>query len=298
MAEEIPRGHQKLSLEVGGRTREAILFLPNSYDKAKPIPLVIALHGMGGSALNALKETEWSVKAAKENFIVVYPEGTRPDGKKPPSLGRNPQAWNDGSGRFYAGEQKIDDVEFIRALIAKLRVEYTIDPKRIYVTGFSNGASMTSRLGAELSDQIAAIAPHSGACWNTNLKVKPGLSLLYITGTADTLNPLEGGFPKLALGGKDQGGEKKPPVQEQIDKWLTALACAKTPASDETKEGVRTRKYGPGETSTLEFITIDGLGHHWAGGKSQSPEFLVGKNTKKLNATDTVYEFFKKHPRP
>ncbi len=295
-AQAIPEGHVVLTLLVGDLERECLVHLPPGYDKTKPVPLVISFHGGGGTGINAMKETGWSAKADAEGFIVAYPEGVRPDAVKPPSLRNNMQTWNDGSGRFYSAEQKIDDVAFIRVLIEKLSVNYAIDQRRIFATGFSNGASMAFRVGAELADRIAAVAPHSGACWSETVKPSRAISLCYLTGTADTLNPLDGGFPKLALGGKDQGGKPKPPVIDSILKWAKTLGCPETPVQDDTKNGVRTRGFGPGrDGAEVVFITIEGLGHNWAGGVGQAPEFMVGKNTDKLKATDVIWNFFQVH---
>ncbi len=297
--QSIPEGHVQLKLQVGGLERRCLVQLPPAYDRRKLVPLVIMLHGMGGTAANAMRETGWSAKADTEGFIVAYPEGTRPDASKPPSLRGNPQAWNDGSGRFYAAEHNVDDVAFLRVLIEKLSADSAVDPRRIFVAGFSNGASMAFRAGAELADRIAAVAPHSGANWTEVVQPARGISLCYLTGTADTLNPMDGGFPKLAFGGRDQGGKPKPAVGVSIAKWTTALGCSEAPAQDETNNGVRTRRYGPGhDGAEVLLITIEGLGHNWAGGVGQAPEFLVGKNTDKLKATDAVWDFFAKHPAP
>lgn len=293
-----PAGHQRIVISSDGRNREFILYVPPLYEKSKAVPLVVMLHGMGGTAMNAHKETSWSAKAEAEMFIVAYPEATRPDSNATPSLRNNPQAWNDGSGRFHASEQEIDDVGFIRSMLDRITADYNIDTKRIYVAGFSNGASMTFRVGAELTDRIAAISPNAGACWAKELKLSGSLSLCYITGTSDTLNPIDGGNPKLPFGGKNQEGPRKPPVQNTIDKWVSALGGLPHAKSDINKDGVRTRYF---ETShhgvEVEYITVDGLGHHWAGGTSQAPEFLVGKNTKKMKATEVVWEFFVAHPK-
>jgi len=295
---ELPKGHQRLNLSVGDREREAILYVPPTYRKSVEVPLVLMLHGMGGTATNSINETGWSKKADEAMFIVVYPEATRPDAESPPSFRTNPQAWNDGSGRFHAAEQQIDDVAFIEALIDHVVKDYAIEPKRIYVAGFSNGASMAFRVGAELPSAVAAIAPNAGACWMEKLQLSHGVSLCYITGTADSLNPLEGGVPKLAIGGRDRGGLKKPAVQQTIEKWVQALECDGKPERDTTTDGVRVRRYGKGrDGAEVDFTTVEGLGHHWAGGVSSAPEFLVGKNTKHLNATDVVWEFFSSHPK-
>lgn len=298
-AQGVPPGHEQLTLTVGGLERRCLIHLPAGYDQSKPVPLLIVFHGAGGTAINAKNETGWSAKADIDRFIVAYPEGVRPDVAKPPSFRNNMQSWNEGSGRFYSAEQKIDDVAFIRAVIEKLSADYAIDQRRIFATGFSNGASMAFRVGAELADRIAAVAPHSGACWSETVKPARGISLCYLTGTADTLNPLDGGFPKLALGGKDQGGKPKPPVIDSILKWARELGCSEKPSQDDTRNGVRTRHFGPGrDGAEVMLITIEGLGHNWAGGVSQAPEFLVGKNTAKLKATDAIWDFFTKHPAP
>ena len=296
-SEQLPPGHETLSITTAQGDRECVIYAPRAYDKTSPIPVVIMLHGMGGTAINALRETGWSAKADDEAFIAVYPEATRPAMDRPPSFSRNPQAWNDGSGRFHAADKQIDDVAFIRAVIDRITAEYAVDDHRIFVTGFSNGASMAFRVAAELSDRIAAVAPNAGACWTESPHPTRMISICYITGAADTLNPLEGGFPRLAFGGKQQGGRPKPAVQAVIDKWAKALECPPEPSRDETIKGVRTRVYGPGRDSAeVAFVTVEGLGHHWAGGEAQAPEFLVGRRTDKLKATDVVWDFFQSHP--
>jgi polyhydroxybutyrate depolymerase len=297
-AQAIPPGHEQLTLKVGNLDRSYLLHIPSGYEKTEPLPLVIMLHGMGGTALLSQRETGWSAKADSENFIVVYPEATRPDQKRSPNLRTNPQAWNDGSGRFHAAERNIDDVAYIKALIESLKNSYAIDSNRIYVTGFSNGASMTFRLGAELADQITAIAPHSGTCWTETLSPARAISVCYLAGDSDTLNPIGGGFPKLAMGGKDQGGRQKPPIMEMITKWAKALECNESQTSDTSQGGVRALRFGPGvNDSKVVYFCVEGLGHHWAGGNSQAPEFLVGKNSSKLNATDAIWDFFSSVPK-
>lgn len=296
---ELPPAHQELTISSGGLDRHCVLHLPPSYDKARPLPLVIMLHGMGGTGANAIREMGWSAKADAENFIVAYPNASRPDPARPPSLKSNPPAWNDGSGRFHAAERNIDDVAFIRALLDRLSADYSIDPKRIYVVGFSNGASMALRVGAELSDRVAAIAAVAGACWTETPKPTRGISLCYITGTTDTLNPLDGGFPKMAFGGGDKGGKPKPAVRVTIEKWAKALGCPESPKQDATANGVHTRRYGHGrDGAEVVFITIEGLGHIWPGGVNLVPEFMVGKPTDKLKATDAIWDFFRTHPAP
>jgi polyhydroxybutyrate depolymerase len=294
-ADGVPVGHTRIEMQIGGRPRRALLFTPPTTDASAARPLVVMLHGMGGSGIGAMEETMWSNKARAEGFVVAYPDATRPHESAPRALQRNPPAWNDGSGRFHAGQERVDDVGFIRALIAKCIAEFQVDAKRVFVTGFSNGASMTFRLGAELAATVAAIAPVAGSCWTEPLALARGVSLLYVTGTADPLNPIEGGYPKLARSNKEQGGERKPPVQTMIDKWVRANGCQSTPTLDTAGDVSRTRRQvyrGGRNGAEVIYIAIEAHGHHWPGGNSKMPEWLVGKNASRLSATDEAWAFF------
>lgn len=297
LSDDLPPNHLRRVVETDQGNREFILYVPESYDPSTPVPVVIMLHGFGGTGLSAAKETGWSAKAERESFMVIYPEASRPDPLKPQNFRKNPQAWNDGSGRFHAAEKKMDDVRFIAKILDQVLLEFRVDSDRIFVTGFSNGASMAFRLGAELSQRIAVAAPVSGTCWIDHPEPRRAISICYITGLADPLNPIDGGFPKLAIGGKEQGGVAKPPVQSFIDRWVKSLGCQEETQFDDTTSGVRKRVYGSGRASSeVMFITVEGLGHHWPGGVSQVPNFLVGKASDKLKATDVLWEFFKSHP--
>jgi len=297
--DELPPLHTRMEIPTSQGMRECVIHVPVSCDGSRPAALVIMLHGFGGTALNAVRETGWSAKADREGFIIVYPEATRPDRSRAANFRRNPQAWNDGSGRFHAAAEGVDDVAFIGALIDRIGERFWIDAKRVYVTGFSNGASMAFRLGAELSQRITAIAPVSGTCWVRKLEGVKTVPLCYVTGTADSLNPLEGGYPKLAFGGREQGGAEKPAVQAFIDRWGSALGCAATPILDETADGVRRRRYGSDrQQSALVFVTVEELGHHWPGGERQVAEFLVGRYNQKLKATDEIWNFFRAQRKP
>jgi len=146
--------------------------------------------------------------------------------------------------------------------------------------------------------------PHPGQDEEARVIGRPRqpVSLLYITGTADRINPLEGGATKMASGSGFKGvpDEAKPPVREMVRAWVKLLGCApeaKLLAS--SFEDITTVVYGGGRDGTeVIFTTIEGHGHIWPGGKSPLPEFIRGKATRRLNATDAVWEFFQAHPKP
>jgi polyhydroxybutyrate depolymerase len=115
-----------------------------------------------------MEMTEMSDKSEEAGFLAVFPNAIRPFPSKLVNFRPNPQVWNDGSGRGYSGKRDVDDVGFIDTMIDDLSIWFSVDPQRIYVTGFSNGASMSFRLGVELSESIAGIAPVAGYFWLEN----------------------------------------------------------------------------------------------------------------------------------
>lgn len=289
-------GQHTLTLTVAGLERTYIVHVPPSYDSRRPLPLVVMLHGGGGTAKAAIWETGWTEKADRAGFLAVFPNAMSRDPSRRSSFATNPQLWNDGSDRFYPGQKAPDDISFITALLDDLSTRFVVDKRRVFVTGFSNGASMSFLVGAQLSNRIAAIAPVAGACWFEPVMLKRPVPMLYITGNADPLNLIEGGVPKLATGASDRVRAKpKPPVRESILKWAKALDCPMTPVSVSNVNGVRTETYGPGRNAAeVVYITVDGLGHTWAGGRSLLPESMVGGTSDTINATDVIWDFFQK----
>jgi polyhydroxybutyrate depolymerase len=291
-------GDHDFTLRVGGLDRRYTVHVPPGYDGETAMPVVVMLHGGGGTSRAAATETGWGAKADAAGFLAVFPNALPEDATKPSSFARNPQLWNDGSDRFRPGQKPVDDVGFLNAMLDHLQANLAVDARRIYVTGFSNGGSMAFRAGAELAQRIAAIAPVAGACWLERVALSRPVPMLYLTGTVDPLNLIEGGVPKLATGGSDKIRAKpKPPVRDSILKWVGAVGAAATPRTTTEANGVRTETYGPGRDGTdVVYVSVEGLGHTWAGGKSLLPAFLVGPRSDKLKATDLIWEFFQARP--
>src|SRR5262245_50351458 len=116
-------------------------------------PVVMFLHGAGATAAWAMTETRLDAAADRNGFLLVLPEGTRPDPTRPPGFLSNPPVWNDGPRRGEMGVERADDVGFLSAVLDDLARHHPIDPARVYVTGFSNGAGMTFRLAAERAER-------------------------------------------------------------------------------------------------------------------------------------------------
>src|SRR5258706_14878003 len=141
----VQTGSMDETISSGGVTRHYILHMPSSYQQGHAVALIFNFHGYGSNSQQEENLTGMSAKADREGFIVVYPDGLN-------------NAWHDGPG----AEGKAD-LQFIRDLIAALESQYSIDAKRIYATGISNGGGMTNRLGCDMAGGVAAIAPGSGA---------------------------------------------------------------------------------------------------------------------------------------
>ena len=262
----------------------------------KPVPAVIMFHGGGGTARGAMRETGWARKADAEGFLAVFPEATPPDPTQPARFGSNGQIWNDGSGRFHAGAENTPDVAFVDAVVNDIIARYNADPRRLYATGFSNGASMAFRVGVELSARIAAIAPVAGALWIRDPKPDRPVPLYYITGDADPLNPIDGGVPRFATGraSADMASQAKPPVRDRVAAWARMLGCREEPAPLPASPGVTTRVYGGGRDGTeVRWTVVADHGHIWPGGRNLLPEAMVGKPSDRFNATDAIWEFFR-----
>jgi polyhydroxybutyrate depolymerase len=218
--------------------------------------------------------------AAREGFSLAIPEGLPPDPARPPKFLTNPQRWTEGP----------EDVEFLTAVIADVLQQTNGDPRRVYLTGFSNGAAMAFRFAAERAELLAAIAPVAGYCWVPDPRPVRPVPTLYIIGTEDPLVPLRGGQVRLPWGGRLI---HRPPVAETLQTWAAALECATVPEPVSSSDEVREEVYpGPVE---FRAVYVEGLGHHWPGGKGLLNHRIGGKPSNSVNANELIWSFFSRH---
>jgi polyhydroxybutyrate depolymerase len=272
---------------------------PSFYDKSIPLPLVIALHGRGGNGESMILVTRkgFDRLADKDGFIVVYPDGIELN-------------WNDGRADEEANDrahrENIDDVGFISALIDFMIKDYNINPKRVYVTGISNGAILSYRLACELSHKITAIAPVDGNIpylYSNNCTPSRPVSVLAINSVNDPLVPFDGGeiyghFHKLKLG-------RVLSANESTEFWAKINKCSSVPVSNEEpdrdpRDGTRvtSKEYTNGIDGTdVILYTVHGGGHTWPGGFQYLPAWIIGKTSRDIDANKVIWSFFKKHYR-
>src|SRR4051812_43908742 len=148
-ADRLTPGDHTRTVEVGGQARPYLLHVPPAHDARRPTPVVLALHPFATNGPMMARISGLSGTADRDGFLVAYPNGT----------GTGPMLrWN--VGRPAGGGP--DDVGYLAGVLDDVASITNVDRKRVYATGFSNGAMMCYRLASELSDRIAAVAPVAG----------------------------------------------------------------------------------------------------------------------------------------
>lgn len=288
----ITRGQSNLvnkSIKVGDLDRTFLFFAPNQ-NKEK-LPLVFVFHGGGGDGKGIAGLTKFANLAEKEKFIAVFPDG----------IGKS---WNDGreTDAIAAQREKHDDLAFVKAIIEWLSKEFNIDEKRIFATGISNGGIFSHFLGANLADRFAAIAPVAGGIpkpFNQRFNPANPVSVLIIQGTADPLVLYDGGAVARNRG-------EIISTDEAIGLWkktnrITSESIKGILPDIQPNDGctVETYLWTNGKNNTeIKLLKQVGGGHTWAGGIQYAPKFFIGGVCRDFNATETIWEFFKTHPKP
>lgn len=272
-----------------GLTRRFLVHIPKNLNPNKPVPLVIVLHGGGGTAHTVAALTGFSLLADSAKFVVVYPEGVN-------------RHWNDGRDvqQFRAHREKIDDPDFISALIDTLTHRLKIDSARIYACGISNGGMMCHRLGIKLAHRLTAIATVAASLpQNLADSFNPSapLPVLMINGTDDPVVPYEGGPVGIyAQQGTVLGVEQTAELWAEFNRCLRPPKVTIVAGSNEKPEIIRKIYPGGKNRSRVILYKIIGGGHVWPGGKRRPHRF--GRQVKNFNATAIIWNFFQDHHRP
>jgi polyhydroxybutyrate depolymerase len=160
-------GLQTLALTVDGVERTALVYVPSTATPGN-LPLVFVFHGHGGTARNAVNS--FGINRLWPEAISVYPQGVNTVSKL-----TDPQGVRSGWQKA-VGDNGDRDLHFFDALLAHLKQDYPVDPKRIYCTGHSNGGGFTYLLWLARPGEFAAVAPCSSAApYTPQLTAKPAL---------------------------------------------------------------------------------------------------------------------------
>jgi polyhydroxybutyrate depolymerase len=249
-------GTSSQQLESGQRQRAYRLFVPPGYDGHLRLPLVLDLHGSGGTSADQARNSGFEILAASERFMVatLEAEGAR---------------WN-----VPVQDNRADDVAYVRDVIAHVAARVCIDEMRVYATGFSGGGRMASLLGCQLGSRIAAIAPVAGLRSPGSCNGRQ-VAVLTFHGLADPQNPYDG----HAAG---RGAEWLESVPDALSGWARHNSCKGDVVLDDPPGPLSTLRYdGCGSGTEVRLIRIDGLGHTWT--------------KKEVDTTGVMWQFFKSH---
>lgn len=287
-AESAIAAEQDISIWHDRRQRTASVYVPHSYHSSRPAPLVLMFHGGGGNADNAARTSQMQQQADRHGLIVVYPNGTG-------VLKETLLTWNTWNCCGYAMQHDVDDVGFVRELIATLKRRYAIDRKRIYATGLSNGAMMAHRIGCELSDQIAAIAPVAGALNADSCVPRAPVSVVIFHGTADEHVLFEGGRNRKHFPGAKPRVDRS--VEHAFTTWAQINGCQPAPPIQHATNVAKTACIDGIDGAEVVLYAIEGQGHAWPGGRPGIRNGNVDPPSQQISATDVMIEFFLRHPK-
>jgi poly(3-hydroxybutyrate) depolymerase len=255
-------------ITVSAVNREYAIYIPKDYNSTKPVPLVLLFHGFSNNIATMFNDSQMQVLADANNFIYAIPQG----------LGRTP-GWN--IGLAFGGNA--DDLSFTRNLIDRIATNYSINPKRVYAAGFSNGGFFSYQLACQLSDKIAAIASVSGSMnpnWiggrNPTCRPTHPIPVMQITGTSDFVIPIRGG----GLGGGAA-------LSTVFNYWKNYNKTNSTATITNINRSTKRSVFENGSSgSTIEFIEITGKGHEWP---------KTATSGLRQNASIRIWEFFSKY---
>jgi polyhydroxybutyrate depolymerase len=263
-----------------------------------PAALVLAFHGGSQTAEQMEAMTGFSALADREGFVVAYPQGID-------------NSWADGRGTTAADKQHVDDVGFASAIVADISRRASINVKQIYATGPSNGGILSNRLGCEMAATLAGIGPViSAIASDVAPRCRPAspIAVVAIQSVSDPLVPFNGG--QVGENGRIGAGGRVASARATQDLWRAADGCGSQPGvttlpvrvNDGTSVVQRQFPGCKGGTDVV-WYEIQGGGHRWPPHQATTPAEkiaarLFGVSSQNIDATDTIWQFFKSHPKP
>ena len=265
-----------------------------------PKALVLVLHGGGGEGLNVAETGNHALSvfrevAERERFVVVYPGGL-------PSMDLNGSAgWVDCRADNLIAS-KADDVEFLAALIERVRGEYALPVARVFMAGGSNGAQMTHAFAFSRPDLVGAVAtssgslpvlPRPGACTSGPGRPVP---ILIAHGTADTQMPWDGGCV-ANIGGACNRGQVVSALATR-DRWLQinglgGITPTQTVVDLNSSDAGPANRFDYAGATPLQWWRLDGAGHTAASRTVLvSPNALTGTQNRDVEFAEIAWAFF------
>jgi len=272
--------------------REYLLYVPAAYDGSEDWPLVLNIHGYRLTADFQMFFSNMNPVADTAHFLIACPQGTQiisniPNLRPGGGFGFNIAGEGDNS---YVSPGNVNDVEFMSKLIDRISEDYRVAQDQVYSTGFSNGGMLSTILGSELENKIAAIAPVAGTIPRSRpFEPQRPMPVLYIYGTSDPLAFYEN---DVFLRG----------VPEVLETWATTNGCDAEPVVTavpdiETSDNstVELLEWKNCDAEVLHFKVLGG-GHNWPGGNNFLP--FLGNFNLDINSSSEIWNFFSRQRLP
>jgi polyhydroxybutyrate depolymerase len=292
-AAAVAPGVQRIDTNSGGASRFYLRHVPPSYDGRKPVPLVVDLHGyLEGAELHEIN-SRLGAFGDGHGFVTITPQG---------------------SGAVVPGwdvERDAPDVRFIGDLLDETVRTLCIDDRRIFVTGFSNGAFLASTLACVYAERIAAIAPVAALRDPPGCKPARPVPIVTFAGTGDEFVAFTGGLGARAqvasandgtgrMLGDTSGGKlvaRSASMPQITAAWAKRNHCATKPKETTVAADVTLVRYRCPKNADVELYRIEGGGHTWPGSAfSRQIEVVVGATTFSIDANEVMWAFFQAHP--
>ena len=253
--------------------------VPESYDEAAPAPLIVLLHGYSASGAGQDAYFGMSELADDYGFLFVAPDGMREAG------GDRNRFWNGSDACCDFGPSGVDDVSYVLGLVDAVSEQWSVDPRRVYLVGHSNGGFMSHRIAYEHPDRIAAIASLAGAAQGGERPAPAGpVNILQIHGTADEV---------IEYGGGEINEARYPGARATVAQWARWNGCDRTARGREMRDLDASL---PGyESGALAYVA--GCA---PGGQVMLWTISAGGHTPPLSESFTaqVVEWLYAHPKP
>ncbi len=275
-----------IPVQVGNVYRSVQLHIPAGHDGKTPLPLVFNLHGTGGTAESQELVTGMSAVSDAGQFLIVGGIAVHkfPSGRLAGRL-----TWN-----AVPDPEGVDDIDYIRAAIDAIDRKIPVDRKRVYATGFSGGARMSSRIACDLADEIAAVAPVAGIQFGDNCLTDRPIPIIAFHGTKDQSNRYDGAADPTVNVNWVAG------VEYAVTSWARNNGCDSEAFAENVTEDVTQFSYRScTDGADVVLYRIEDGGHTWPGSPTaESRPARAGITNMDIDASQLIWEFFKAHPLP
>jgi polyhydroxybutyrate depolymerase len=277
-------GDFRFRIEHGGLTRLYRVHVPAQAQAGQPLPLLLALHGGGGNMDIQANDAFYGqiTQSERRGFVVVFANGFSP------LPGGQLATWNAGNCCAQARDRQVDDVGFLRQVVANVQAQLPIDPRRVYATGMSNGAMMAYRLACEASDVFRAIAAVAGTDNTRTCSPTQAVAVLHIHARDDDHVLYTGGVGPASPEASKVTDYRS--VSDTVAKWTTLDACAPATRTVLATDGAVCEAHTTCRAGTqVQWCTTATGGHSWPGGRS--PRGL-GSPSQAMSANEVMWAFF------